>query len=252
MGFAAAEGFFSMPTELNCDDGVLLPYTLFYEFLPVIDEDDGEVDTTKTLLIDELEVGKKYELVVTNFSGLYRYRMEDIVQVTRMHNNTPMIEFLYRKNLGMNLANEKTTTQMVDAVVKETVAKMGNEFKGYSLYPDHSTNPPRYCLLAELENPVSEEDRQKYIDILDEGFKETNEKYYKYRRWGMINRPEVLFLKKKTYWDYREMLRAKGVVLNQIKPVTIINSEERKQFFFSHVETETDLSVYLGEEKKGE
>ncbi len=252
MGFAAAEGFFSMPTELNCDDGVLLPYTLFYEFLPVIDEDDGEVDTSKTLLIDELEVGKKYELVVTNFSGLYRYRMEDIVQVTRMHNNTPMIEFLYRKNLGMNLANEKTTTQMVDAVVKETVAKMGNEFKGYSLYPDHSTNPPRYCLLAELENPVSEEDRQKYIDVLDEGFKETNEKYYKYRRWGMINRPEVLFLKKKTYWDYREMLRAKGVVLNQIKPVTIINSEERKKFFFSHVETETDLSVYLGEENKGE
>ena len=252
MGFAAAEGFFSMPTELNCDDGVLLPFTLFYEFLPVIDEEDGEVDTSKTLLIDELEIGKKYELVVSNFSGLYRYRMEDIVQVTRMHNNTPMIEFLYRKNLGMNLANEKTTTQMVDAVVKNLAKEMGNDFKGYSLYPDHSTNPPRYCLLAEAVNPVTEEERQKYIDVMDEGFKETNEKYYKYRRWGMINRPEVLFLKEKTYWDYREMLRAKGVVLNQIKPVTIINSEERKQFFFSHVATETDLSVYLGEEKTAE
>ena len=250
MGYAAAEGFFAMPTELDVHDGVLLPHCIFFEFIPIDDdvEEDPNVEP-KTLLIDELEVGKKYEIVVTNYSGLYRYRIEDVVQVTKMYNNTPRIELLYRKNLDMNVANEKTTTQMVDAVVKNLAKEMGNDFKGYSLYPDHSTNPPRYCLLAEAVNPVTEEERQKYIDAMDEGFKETNEKYYKYRRWGMINRPEVLFLKEKTYWDYREMLRLKGVVLNQIKPVTIINSEERKNFFFSHVVTETDLSAYIGEEK---
>ena len=158
-----------------------------------------------------------------------------------MHNNTPMIEFLYRRNLGMNLANEKTTTEMVDLAAKQTAEEMGNEFVGHSLYADYSTNPPRYCMLAEAVNPVSEEDRQKYIDILDEKFKSFNEKYFKYRRWGMINRPEILFLKEKTYWDYREYLRSQGRVLNQIKPVTIINSEERCEFFFSHVATETEL-----------
>ena len=241
MGFAAAEGFFSMATELDVHDGVLLPHTLFFEFLPIEDEEEGGDESVTPLLIDQLEVGKKYEIVVSNFSGLYRYRMEDVVQVTRMHNNTPQIEFLYRRNLGMNIANEKTTTQMVDFAVKKTAEAMGNEFVGHSLYADYSTNPPRYCLLAEPVNPVSEEDRQKYIDILDEEFKGVNEKYYKYRRWGMINRPEVLFLKPKTYWDYRESLRAKGKVLNQIKPVTIINSEERCEFFFSHVATETEL-----------
>ncbi len=241
MGFAAAEGFFAMATELDVHDGVLLPHCLFFEFLPIEDEDEGGDENVTPLLINQLEVGKKYELVVSNFSGLYRYRMEDVVEVTGMHNNTPKIEFLYRRNLGMNIANEKTTTQMVDFAVKETAAEMGNEFVGHSMYADFSTTPPRYCLLAEPKNPVSEEDRQKYIDILDEKFKGFNEKYYKYRRWGMINRPEVLFLKEKTYWDYRESLRAKGKVLNQIKPVTIINSEERCEFFFSHVATETEL-----------
>lgn len=249
MGFAAAEGFFSMATELDVHDGVLLPHTLFFEFLPVEDEEEGGDESVTPLLIDQLEVGKKYEIVVSNFSGLYRYRMEDVVQVTRMHNNTPQIEFLYRRNLGMNIANEKTTTQMVDFAVKKTAEAMGNEFVGHSLYADYSTNPPRYCLLAEPVNPVSEEDRQKYIDILDEEFKGVNEKYYKYRRWGMINRPEVLFLKPKTYWDYRESLRAKGKVLNQIKPVTIINSEERCEFFFSHVATETELPYKCKESK---
>ena len=244
MGFAAAEGFFAMATELNVNDGVLLPYCLFYEFLPVSDDDDTDTDdSVKPLLISDLEVGKKYELVVTNFSGLYRYKMEDVVTVTRMYNNTPEIEFLYRRNLGMNIANEKTTTQMVDAAAKETVTEMGNELVGHSFYADFSTQPPRYCMLAEVKNPVSEEDRQKYIDLLDEKFKEFNEKYFKYRRWGMINRPEVLFLKEKTYHDYSESLKAKGVVLNQIKPVTVINTPEREEFFFSHVITEADATA---------
>ena len=137
----------------------------------------------------------------------------------------------------MNVANEKTTTQMCDFVAKNAAKRIENEFTGFSYYPDFSTKPPRYCMLVEPKNPINEEERQKLIDIVDEEFSEVNEKFAKYRRWGMLNRPEVLVLKPKTYWDYREMLRAKGVFLNKIKPVTVINSEERKNFFFSHVET---------------
>ncbi len=245
MGFAAAEGFFTMPTELDVHDGVLLPHCLFFEFIPVNDDEEDPDESAKPLLISDLEVGKKYEIIVTNFSGLYRYRMEDVVVVTRMYNNTPELEFLYRRNLGMNLANEKTSTEMVDAVVRDLSTEMDNEFIGHSLYADHSTNPPRYCMLLEPKKPVSEEERQKYIQIVDDKFSEFNEKYFKYRRWGMINTPEVLFLKEKTYWDYREYLRSQGKVLNQIKPVTIINTPEREQFFFSHVETDTVLPVEI-------
>lgn len=244
MGYAAAEGFFAMPTELDVHDSVLIPYGIFFEFIPVNDDiEEDETEQPKTLLLNEVEVGKKYELVVTNSSGLYRYRMEDIVEVTRMHNNTPVIEFLYRKNLSMNVANEKTTTAMVDHAAKRTFERMGCEFVGYSFYPDFSSNPPRYCLFTEVKGEVSEEKRQQIIDVLDEELKEVNEKYYKYRRWGMLNRPEILILKPDTYWDYRENLRAQGVVLNQIKPVTVINSKPREEFFFAHVLTEGSSTV---------
>ena len=143
----------------------------------------------------------------------------------------------------MNLANEKTTTQMVDWAAEETAKEMGDEFIGHSFSYDYSTTPPRYCMLAEVNHEVSEEDRQKYIDILDEKLKGVNEKYFKYRRWGMINRPDVLFLKKGTYDDYKEMLRQKGVVLNQIKPVTVINTDERREFFFSHIATPGEHNI---------
>ena len=234
MGYAAAEGFFAMPTELDVNDYVLLPHCIFFEFIPVGDDEEDEEENPKTLLIDELEIGKKYDVVVTNFSGLYRYRMADVVQVTRMYNNTPQVELLYRRNLSMNVANEKTTTEMVDAAAQRTAAKFGTDLVGYSFYPDFSTKPPRYCMLAEAKEPVDEETRQKMIDELDEQFKGINEKYFKYRRWGMLNRPEILLLAPGTYNDYRESLRNKGVVLNQIKPVTVINTPERRDFFLGH------------------
>jgi len=246
MGYAAAEGFFAAPTDLNVNDYVFLPWCLFFEFIPVNRDDDTNEEVERPLLLHELEVGKDYEMIVSNFSGLYRYRVEDVVHVTRMFNNTPECEFLYRRNLMMNVANEKTTVDMVNAAIHNTTKEMGVEFNGFSFYPDFSTKPPRYTLLIELKDgALDEEGRQKFIETMDHQFDEINEKYYKYRRWGMLNRPEVLFLKEKTYSDYNKFLADKGVVLNQIKPVTVINNEEREKYFFEHVETKADVVDYV-------
>lgn len=243
MGYAAAEGFFATPTDLNVNDYVFLPWCIFFEFIPVNDDDDSDMEIERPLLLNELEVGKNYEMVVSNFSGLYRYKLEDVIHVTRMYNKTPECEFLYRRNLSMNVANEKTTTDMVNAAVANTTKAVNTEFNGFSFYPDFSTKPPRYTMLIELKNEIPDEDeRQKFIDELDHQFDEVNEKYFKYRRWGMLSRPEILFLKPKTYLDYNEFLSGKGIVLNQIKPVTVLNTKEREQFFFSHVETKSDLT----------
>lgn len=235
MGYAAAEGFMAMPLDLDVTDYVLLPKSLIYEFIPV----DGD-ENTRPLFMNQIEEGKEYEIVVTNYSGLYRYRLEDVVKVTGRYHNTPKIEFMYRRNLGMNIANEKTTTQMIDWAADETAKEMGVEFEGHSFYGDYETNPPHYVMLAEPMTHISEEDNAKFVEVLDEKLKDSNEKYFKYRRWGMIGTPEVLFLKPGSYNDYHEMLRNKGVVLNQIKPVTVINNEERKEFFFSHVEEKSE------------
>lgn len=231
MGYAAAEGYMAMPVELNVTDYVLLPRSIFFEFIP-LDDPDYE----RPLTIGEIEVGKEYEVVVTNFSGLYRYQIEDVVRVTGYHNKTPKIEFLYRNNLAMNIANEKTTTQMVDWAAAKVQEQLGISFKGYSFYADTDNDPVRYMLLAEPEGDIPAEKIPEIEKALDEWLNESNEKYFKYRRWGMIGDPKVHLLKKGTYADYREMLKKQGKVLNQIKPVTVINTDERKDFFFSHID----------------
>lgn len=232
MGYASAEGFFAVTVELDATDYALVPYCVFFEFLP-LDAPEG----TAPLTMDQIEEGKEYEMIVTNHSGLYRYRLEDVVKVTGKLNNSPKIEFMYRLNLGMNIANEKTSTQMIDWCAREVAAAKNIEIEGHSFYEDYSSTPPHYVMFVEpsAKTPVNMNEKAEYEALVDEKMKECNEKYFKYRRWGMIGDPEVLFLKPNAYNDYREMLRGRGVVLNQIKPVTVINSPERKDFFFSHV-----------------
>ena len=49
-------------------------------------------------------------------------------------------------------------------------------------------------MMTEIKGDVTEEKRQEMIDTLHEELKEVNEKYFKYIRWGMLGRPEILIL----------------------------------------------------------
>ena len=231
MGYAASEGFFAVPVELNATDYVLLSRCEVFEFLPV-DAEEG----TKPLKLHEIEVGKEYEIIITNFSGLYRYRICDVVKVTGMYKNTPKVEFLYRTNMGLNLANEKTTTQMLDYVADAVEKKFDISLDGYSFFSEAKSKTPHYVMLLESKgSDVPTKKKAEIEEFVDNCFREINEKYEKYRKWGMIFEPVVLQLEDGTNDAYKQSLVAQGKVLNQIKPVTVINNAEREEFFFGHV-----------------
>lgn len=230
MGYAASEGYMAMPVELNTNDYVLLPRSLIYEFIPV----DGD-ENARPLTLDQLEVGKDYEIIITNFSGLYRYRIMDIVRCTGEYNKSKKIQFLYRSNMGLNVANEKTTTEMLDWVAAKLQEKFGIDFEGFSYYPDTDERLARYVLLVETKSDIPTTRREEFEDALNEFMKEANEKYEKYIRWGMITAPRVYQLENGSYAAYRHSLVEQGRALNQIKPVTVINTPEKKEFFFSRI-----------------
>lgn len=85
-GISSAEGTFS--TTLNLDDPqtVLIPDSVFYEFKP------KEANSYQTLLtLDQLEIGRSYELVVTTLSGLYRYQTHNHFLVVGRYHDTPTV-----------------------------------------------------------------------------------------------------------------------------------------------------------------
>lgn len=85
-GISSPEGSFS--TTLNLDDPqtVLIPDSVFYEFKPKESQDYQQL-----LTLDQLEIGRSYELVVTTLSGLYRYKTQRTFLVVGRYHDTPTV-----------------------------------------------------------------------------------------------------------------------------------------------------------------
>lgn len=231
VGYAASEGMLGIPIEVNSADFVLLPQNGFYEFLPVDADEDS-----RPLTISEVEVGKEYELILTNMSGFYRYRIEDVVKVTGFHKQSPMVQFMYRRNQIANISGEKINQRAFDLLINDLSKEVGEDFAGYCIYPDRSTSPGHYIILLEPNNEIPDEECARYAEIFEKHLCATNVLVPPLIRNGALGHCEVKFLRRGTYEDYREkVLRKQGANLNQVKPVKVIDNEERKEYFFSNV-----------------
>ncbi|XP_063956624.1 uncharacterized protein LOC135154405 [Lytechinus pictus] len=141
---------------------IVVPGDLFYEFIPI---EHSEEDQPDTLLADEVKEGQTYELAITNMDGLYRYRLGDVIKVTKFHNSAPILDFQYRSGELLNLKGEKTTEVNLRSAIVDTLAASGKVIVDYScvesvLYEDalgHSDlrNRVYYVIFAELDDDDS-------------------------------------------------------------------------------------------------
>lgn len=90
-GISTVEGTFSTTLHLDDPQTVLIPDSVFYEFKPTNEESSHEL-----LTLDQLELGKSYELIVTTLSGLYRYRTQITLLVVGHYHDTPTVIVSHR------------------------------------------------------------------------------------------------------------------------------------------------------------
>lgn len=150
--YASTEAMIGINPYINKIRYVIIPDTAFYEFIPI---EKGEVNATKTLNIDELEIGKKYEIVITNNAGLYRYRIGDVIKVVGYYNNCPEVEFMYRKNQVLNMVSEKTNEEHLTDAIRGTMKKLNINLIDYTTEPDNSITPGRYIFYFEFKDKIS-------------------------------------------------------------------------------------------------
>ena len=231
LGYTATEAFMAVPIELNSYDYVILPQNGFYEFRPIDQEGYDNL-----LTIKDLEVGKEYEIILTNMSGFYRYRIMDVIKVTGYYNQSPMITFQYRLNQIANISGEKVSSLAFDEMVANLSEATGDLYIGYSIYADRSTSPGHYKLFLELSEDISEEKKATYNQQFEKYLCQGNVSVEPLIKSGALGHPEVKFLKKGTYDEYREVLRSRGANLNQVKPLKVIDTDEKRDFFFAHIE----------------
>lgn len=230
--YAASEGIFGPALGVNRpDEYVLAPKIGFFEFLPIDAENEpGSLEVCKA---GELKIGMKYELVYTGFAGFYRYRMGDIIEIKGFYHKAPIVKFCYRRKQTVNVAGEKMDMGSIANVVgslEEKYNLMGNDF---CIYPDEDVIPARYVLLLEIESEekpdISQEELHK---VMDDFFRKINMDYDDCRNTKEIGMPELYFLRKGAFERYKEYLHTNGKEIGQHKPVRILDTEEKKKFFF--------------------
>ncbi|KAK6158852.1 hypothetical protein DH2020_006166 [Rehmannia glutinosa] len=128
-------------------------YRLF-QFIPLKEDANGELSVEpQPVGLTEVKIDEEYEIIVTNFAGLYRYRLGDVVKVKGFHNSTPELQFICRRNLLLTVNIDKNTEKDLQLAV-EAAAKLLAEEKlevvDFTSHVDFSSEPGHYVVFWEI------------------------------------------------------------------------------------------------------
>jgi len=82
---------------------------VLYEFVEC-----GDADLVSNLKLPwELQIGRRYTMVVSDAYGLRRYQTEDVFECVGLVKGLPDLQFVYRRNLSYSFTGEKLTAEQL-------------------------------------------------------------------------------------------------------------------------------------------
>jgi hypothetical protein len=120
-GLIATEGFVSFPLHGH-EGSALAICSHFLEFLPA--DAMGNCDSERPQLAHELEKGQRYGVVLTTGGGLYRYQLQDLIEVIGRVHQCPLICFLGRRSYVSDWFGEKLSEAHVSGVLREVFGRL--------------------------------------------------------------------------------------------------------------------------------
>ena len=228
----ASEGFFGIPLNEDQDKNCQYTFVPTLCFLEFVKESEALESQPKTLLLDELQIGERYEVVVSSAcSGFFRYRMGDIIEVVGRLNKTPVYEFKTRIGGMLDLRSEKTTEDMMFDTVQTTLKKWNN-CKGLLDFtvtdsltlekscPDiEQTGSLYYVVFLELDG-LDRKVTESEVKTFDDCLREVNTLYGGCRANDSIKMMKIFILQKGTFNVLKDKLLAvnKASSSSQYKP----------------------------------
>lgn len=209
-GLIATEGFVSFPLERR-GESVLSILTHFYEFV------DIEENPDQTWLGHELEIGKRYSVIITTGGGLYRYRLQDLVEVTGFTGKTPLLRFIGKEDKLSDHFGEKLNEHHVSEVLSNVLKRQKLPPLFAMLAPDLGGETKQYTLFIEINKPF---DAKRMLAELDEGLR-GNFHYDYCRKLGQLSAPKCFFIKKRAMETYLWQCQRWGQKLGNIKPCVL-------------------------------
>lgn len=209
------------------DDTTLFAHMHYFEF---IHAEDLECENPEFLTLDQLEKGKRYCMYVTTCSGLYRYNMNDLVEVTGFYGTIPMIQFIQKVNGIVTLTGEKLHERQFIMAVQEAEKETGLKIRFHIGFADAERSG--YDFYYEFDDrSVTQEQCEKFNKAVDEALKRINIEYEAKRNSFRVKDPQAFRLIENSFETFKAQCIAEGARDGQFKLMLLLNDEKRHAKF---------------------
>ncbi|CAA7024426.1 unnamed protein product [Microthlaspi erraticum] len=240
--YASSETLFGVNVNPLCKPHdvsyTFLPNFSYFEFLLADEGNKGEIVD----LVD-VKIGSYYEPLITNYFGLHRYRMGDILQVTGFYNSAPQFRFVSRKNTVLSISLEATTEEDILKALNHATLILEHSdmlLMGFTSYADISTHPGHYVFYWELKaknnNDTVKLDNKVLVEcccVIEESL---NAIYRQLRsKDGYIGALEIRVVQQGTFNSLMEIFISRGASASQYKTPMCVNTSEALEVLESNV-----------------
>ena len=209
-------------------DTVLFPHMHYFEF---VDADDMDNPNPKFLQIHELKKGKKYLIYITTYSGIYRYNMNDMIEVTDFYGTIPAIQFLQKVNGIISMTGEKVSEGQFITAVKQAEEQTGQKTRFYVGFAD--VQESRYHYYIDFaDEATTQEQADAFAKVVDEKLKKLNVEYEAKRDSFRVKDQACHILKANAFEEFKKESIAKGMARDgQFKMNLLMQDEKRHAMF---------------------
>lgn len=226
LGYIATECRFGFSLD-DTNESVLFPQFHYYEF---VEESELDSPNKNFLQIYQLEQGKRYCAYVTTYSGLFRYNMNDLIEVGGKFKNTPTIHMISKVNGIVSLTGEKLyEPQFLDAVHKaeEDTGIKTKFFVGFA-----DVKESKYHFYYEFEDEtINRKTAEAFTQVVDQHLQRINLEYESKRQSFRLHDPETHILLRDAYARFKAACLEDGFRDGQFKFNLLMQDEKRRNKF---------------------
>lgn len=206
----------------------VVPTFSYFEFIPL--HRNPRTEQVKSSALDDFieedpvplskaKVGQDYEIVLTTFTGLYRYRLGDVVQVSGFHKGTPKLSFVCRRKLILTVNIDKNTEKDLQLVVETgsqiLTQQARAELVDFTSHADVANQPGHYVIFWEIKGEAEEHVLNECCKKMDESF--IDHGYVVSRRTKSIGPLELCIVERGTFKKILDYYIGNGAALSQFK-----------------------------------
>jgi hypothetical protein len=211
--YSSAEGTFSINHALNNDGSILAIESSFFEF---ISEDQWEAEHPKTLLASEVKPAERYRILLTNYSGFYRYDIGDVVEVVGFYEQAPLLVFRHRRGGLLSSTTEKTTEFHVTQVMQALQQEFNLTLEDFCITLSENDFPAHYLVNIELVPSQKLSNPQAFLNRFDLTLSKIHTSYA-VKRPDQVPSPRLRILAPGSFNILRQRQLQKGVPDSQLK-----------------------------------